>query len=306
MARQIGGIEARLEYTGAMAMVRAFRTLSLERAVALGARIGRIAMELDRWTRPVAMKNLEIAFPDITPAARLEIIRGMYRNWGRMMAEWSQMDRLDRSNIERYVTYEGKENWDEAERRSNGRGLLVMTAHLGNWELLNVAHSIYGYRIAIVHRPLRNPLMDREVCAARVRCGNALIARKAGAIEMARMLRRNWMIAVALDLDVRQGVFVDFFGLPASTTDGVARLAMVSGAPVLPCFMVRQGDSARHKITILPPIELARTGSRADDVRENTQRFTTTIEQMVRRYPEQWNWIHRRWKTRPPGEQRFY
>jgi Kdo2-lipid IVA lauroyltransferase/acyltransferase len=289
-----------------MAMVRTLRAMPLESAVRAGARLGRVAAELDRFNRKFAIKNLEIAFPHMTPAERLELIRGVYRNWGRMMAEWAQMDRLDRSNIERYVTYDGKEYWDEAERMSNGRGLLVLTAHYGNWELLNVAHSIYGYRIAIVHRPLRNPLIDRAICEARVRFGNQLIARKAGALEMARMLRRNWMIAVALDLDVRNGVFVDFFGMPASTSDGVARLAAVSGAPVIPCFMVRQGASARHKITILPPIEFTRSGSRTDDIRETTQRFTRTIEDMIRLHPDHWNWIHRRWKTRPEGEQRFY
>jgi KDO2-lipid IV(A) lauroyltransferase len=306
MPRQIGGAQARLEYAGAMAMVRMLRAMPLEQAVRVGAHLGRLAAELDRPNRKFAIKNLEMAFPAMASAERLELIRGVYRNWGRMMAEWAQMDRLDRSNIERYVTYEGKEYWDEAERMSNGRGLLVLTAHYGNWELLNVAHSIYGYRIAIVHRPLRNPLMDRAICQARVSFGNQLIARKAGALEMARMLRRNWMIAVALDLDVRGGVFVDFFGVPAATSDGVARLAAVSGAPVVPCFMVRQENSARHKITILPPVDIRRSGSRTDDIRENTQRFTSAIEQMIRRHPDHWNWIHRRWKTRPEGEERFY
>ncbi len=306
MPRQIGGAEARLEYAGAMAMVRILRAMPLERAVGVGAHLGGLAAKLDRPNRKFAIKNLEIAFPDMSSAERLRVIRGVYRNWGRMLAEWAHMERLDRSNIERYVTYEGKEYWDEAERMSNGRGLLVLTAHYGNWELLNVAHSIYGYRIAIVHRPLRNPLMDHVVCQARVRCGNHLIARKAGALEMARMLRRNWMIAIALDLDVRGGVFVDFFGVPAATSDGMARLAAVSGASVIPCFMVRQENSARHKITILPPVEIRRSASRADDIRENTQRFTSTIEKMIRLHPDQWNWIHRRWKSRPEGEERFY
>jgi KDO2-lipid IV(A) lauroyltransferase len=306
MPRQIGGAQAWLEYAGAMAMVRMLRAMPLERAVSVGAHLGRLAAEVDRFNRKFAIRNLEIAFPQMTPAERLELIHGVYRNWGRMLAEWAHMDRLDRSNIERYVTYEGKEYWDEAERISNGRGLLVLTAHYGNWELLNVAHSIYGYRVAIVHRPLRNPLIDRVICQGRVSFGNQLIARKAGALEMARMLRRNWMIAVALDLDVRGGVFVDFFGMPAATSDGVARLAAVSGASIIPCFMVRQGASARHKITILPPIEIKRSGSRADDIRENTQRFTSTIEKMIRLHPDHWNWIHRRWKTRPEGEQRFY
>ena len=111
---------------------------------------------------------------------------------------------------------------------------------------------------------------------------------------------------IALDLDVRKGVFVDFFGMPASTTDGMARLALATGAPVIPVFMVRQTDSIHHKITILPAIYAEKTRDREKDVREYTQRYTSTLEDMVRAHPDHWNWIHRRWKTRPPGEPRFY
>jgi len=157
-----------------------------------------------------------------------------------------------------------------------------------------------------VHRALRNPLIDAAVCGARVRYGNRVIERKAGGREMLRMLRQNWMIAIALDLDVRKGVFVDFFGMPASTTDGMARLALATGAPVIPVFMVRQGESIHHKITILPAIYAEKSRDREKDVREYTQRYTSTLEEMVRAHPDHWNWIHRRWKTRPPGEPRFY
>jgi Kdo2-lipid IVA lauroyltransferase/acyltransferase len=307
MARQIGPALARLEFTGIAPVIAGLRALSLERAVEVGARIGTLAAAVDRRNRPIAMRNLEIAFPQMSRADRLAIIRGMYRNWGRMMAEWAHLGDLDRSNIERYVVYDGKEHWDEAARVSNGRGLLVLTAHFGNIELLNVAHSIYGYKIAIVQRPLRNPLVNRRVGEARTRFGNLVVDRKAGALEMARLLRNNWLVAVALDLDVRKGVFVDFFGLPASTSDGVARLAMATGAPVLPCFMVREGASTRHRIVLSPAIELDRGRTDRDAaVIANTQRFVAEIERAIRAHPDHWNWIHRRWKTRPPGEQRFY
>ena len=259
MARQIGPIQARIEYTGITAVTAALRAMPLERAVRAGARLGGWAMNLDRFNRPIALKNLEIAFPEITPAARLAILRKMYRSWGRVLAEWTHMPELSRANIEQVVTYEDKENWDEAERRSNGRGILVLTGHYGNFELLPIAHSIYGYHLAMVHRPLRNPLVDAAICAERIRHGNRLIARKAGGREMMRMLRQNWMIAVALDLDVRKGVFVDFFGMPACTSDGVARLSIATGAPVLPAFMVRQGDTIHNKIKILPAIYAEKT-----------------------------------------------
>lgn len=263
-------------------------------------------MKLDRPNRPIALRNLEIAFPEMSLQARLGILRAMYRNWGRMLAEWTHFGNLSRANIERIATYEGKEYWDEAERSSKGRGLFVLTGHFGNFELLQFAHSIYGYHIAIVVRALRNPLIDALVCGARVRYGNRIIDRKADGRDMLKMLRQNWMIAIALDLDVRKGVFVDFFGKPASTSDGMARLAMATGTPVLPAFLVRDGNSIHHKIKILPPIEIVKTRDRETCVRENTQRFTNAIEQMVRAHPDHWNWIHRRWKTRPHGEPRFY
>ncbi len=306
MARQIGSVQARIEYTGIAAVVAALRAMPLERAVRAGARLGGWAMNFDRPNRKLALTNLEIAFPDHTVQARLGILRAMYKSWGRMLAEWTHFGELSRATIERVATYEGKEHWDDAERKSKGRGLLVLTGHFGNFELLQLAHSIYGYHIAIVHRALRNPLIDAAVCGARVRYGNRVIERKTGGAEMLRMLRKNWMIAIALDLDVRKGVFVDFFGKPACTSDGLARFAMATGTPVVPVFLVRQGDTIHHKIEILPQIEIVKTRDREECVRENTQRFTNALEQMIRAHPDHWNWIHRRWKTRPPGEHRFY
>ena len=275
-------------------------------AFKFGERLGLMAMRIDRPNRAIALKNLEIAFPEKSREEHLEIIRGMYRNWGRMLGEWSHMGKLDRSNIEQYAVYEGKEHWDEAERISKGRGGLVLTAHFGNFELMILAHSIYGYRIAVVHRPLRNPLIDKAVREARIRSGNGVVTRKGAGMEMMRLLRQNWHVGVPLDLDVRKGVFVDFFGLPASTSDGVARLARATGAPVVPCFMVREGDTTHHKIQIQAPIEVVRTSDAEADSRENTQRFEKAIEKAIREHPDHWNWIHRRWKTRPKGEARFY
>ena len=305
MARQIGAVQARIEYTGISAVAATLRAMPLERAVRAGARLGGWAMKFDRPNRPIALKNLEIAFPEMTPLARLTILRAMYRNWGRVLAEWTHVNELSRDNIEQVVTYEGFENLEEVRHRST-YGAFILTAHFGNIELLPIAHSIYGYPLAIVHRALRNPLVDAAICTERVRYGNKIIARKTGGREMMKMLRQNWMIAVALDLDVRNGVFVDFFGLPASTSDGVARLSIATGAPVLPAFMVRQGDTIHHHIKILPAFYPDKRRDREAAVREYTQLYSNTIEQMIRAHPDHWNWIHRRWKTRPTGESRFY
>lgn len=306
MPRQIGGLLARIEYLPLSAMARMLAAIPLEQAVRIGAGLGALAMRADRFNRPIALTNLQIAFPEMDRAAHLRILDGMFRNWGRMLAEWTHFDDYNPSNIANFVTYDGIENMNRGIAATQSIGGIVVTAHFGNWELLPLAHGIYGYRIAIIQRPLRNPLIDKLVQSARTRYGNTIVPRKRAARAMLKLLREKWHLAVALDLDVRRGVFVNFFGKPASTSDGVARLAMAAGAPVAPVFMVRQGKSVRHKITVMPMIEMVKTRDREECVRENTQRMTSAIESIIRQYPDHWNWIHRRWKTRPPGEHRFY
>jgi Kdo2-lipid IVA lauroyltransferase/acyltransferase len=268
--------------------------------------MGALAMRLDRFDRPVAMRNLEIAFPDLDKARRLKILRAAYENWGRTIAEWMHFDTLRPDNVARFASYRGMENWKRAEEMSAGRGVLILTAHFGNWELLIIAHSMYGHRVAIVHRPLRNPLIDAAVSATRTRFGNRIVERKGAARGVLRLLKDNWMVGVPLDLDVRRGVFVDFFSLKASTTDSLARLAITTGVPVVPVFIVRDGVSTHHWLEVMEPLEAIRCADREESVRVNTQRYTSIIESVIRRHPDHWNWIHRRWKTRPPGEARFY
>jgi Kdo2-lipid IVA lauroyltransferase/acyltransferase len=306
MPRQIGPTRARIEYAAIAALLAPLAAMGRERAIRAGARLGALAMSLDRFNRRIAMRNLEIAFPERSVPERTRILRETYINWGRTLAEWMHFSSLDRSNIERYATYRGLENWERGIELSKGRGGLILTGHFGNWELLILAHSIYGHRVAIVHRPLRNPLIDAALCAARNRFGNRIVPRKGAGREVLRLLRQNWVVGMPLDLDVRKGVFVDFFSLKASTSDGLARLAMATGAPVVPVFAVRDGTSSRHFLECMEPIEAIRSADREESIVLNTQRYTKTIEEMVRRYPDHWNWIHRRWKTRPAGEARFY
>jgi KDO2-lipid IV(A) lauroyltransferase len=306
MPRQIEGFRASIEYLPVAALVRIFAAMSLERAVKVGASLGSIIMRLDFGNRPIGIKNLEIAFPELDSDARLKILANMYRNWGRMIAEWPHSSDLNRVNVENYVTYDGIDNLKYALALAERRGAIILTAHYGNFELLPLAHSIYGHRLAMIYRPLRNPLIDQEVRRARTSFGVDVIERKQAGLSMVKYLRQKSRVAVALDLDVRKGVFVDFFGMKASTSDGVARIAMATRAPVVPAFMVRKGNSVRHRITVLPVVDMVMTCDREQCVRENTQRMTAAIEMMIRRHPDHWNWIHRRWKTRPAGEKRFY
>ncbi len=306
MPRQVGGFRANLEYLPIAALLRMFAAMPRERAVKVGASLGSIIMRLDRGNRAIAIKNLHIAFPELDDQARLGILSAMYRNWGRVIAEWPHSGELNRGNIEGIVNYDGTDNLNHALNLAEKGGAIILTAHYGNFELLSLAHSIYGHRLAMIHRPNRNPSIDREIRRVRTSFGAYIIERKQAGLAMVKYLRQKWQVAVALDLDVRDGVFVDFFGMKACTSDGIARIAMATHAPVVPAFMVREGDSVRHRITVLPVVEMTTTGDRQKCVRENTQRMTAAIEMMIRRRPDHWNWIHRRWKTRPEGEKRFY
>jgi len=306
MARQIGRLRGLAECAAFAAPWALLRGLPLERAVRVGAAIGAATLAFDLYNRSIARRNLELAFANLTSEQRSAILRETYRNFGRMAAEWTHFPELGRSNIGHYVSYAGREHWDDAIERSQGRGILVLTGHFGNFELLSVAHSIYGNRIAIVQRPNRNPVLEYAIAARRRRFGNLTVPRKGAARKVMHLLRENWMVAIPLDLDTRHGAFVDFFGTPAATNPALARIAMVTAAPVLPAFMVRQGETSRHQITILPVIDVPVSRNRSDSIREYTQAFTSVIESMIRQYPDHWNWIHRRWKTRPRHEARFY
>jgi KDO2-lipid IV(A) lauroyltransferase len=306
MPRQIRGLPARLQYFGLGAFAAPLKLLPLESAVRLGARLGGLAARVDRVNRKVGMQNLAIAFPESTERERIEILASSYRNWGRMIAEWLHLSELNAENIGQYAAYDGMEDWRGFARKHGAHGIIVLTAHFGNFELMAAAHALYGTPVAIVHRPLRNPLIDKAVVRARIAFGNHIIYRRRASREVIRLMHDGWMIAIALDLDVRRGVFVDFFSRKASTSDVVARLALATGAPVVPSFMVRENGSPRHKILILDPVPMVRREDREAAVRENTQRCAAVIEQMIRSHPDHWNWIHRRWKTRPPGERPVY
>jgi KDO2-lipid IV(A) lauroyltransferase len=306
MPRQIGLLRASLEYAALAPFWVPLRALPLAQAVKLGAALGPLAMALDRSNRPIAERNLAIAFPDRDKDARLEILRETYRNFGRMAAEWAHLFEITPASFDRFGRFDGYEHWTEALQAADRRGLLILTAHVGNFEMLIMVPATRGDRLALVHRPNRNPLLDRMVTARRERFGAITVPRKGAGRPALKLLHDNWTVAMPLDLDTRNGVFVDFFGTQAATNDSLARVAMATGAPVLPAFILREGAGPRHVVRILPAIEIVRTRDRGESIHENTQRFTATIEAVVRDNPAQWNWIHRRWKTRPPGEPRFY
>ena len=204
------------------------------------------------------------------------------------------------------VVHDGLENYLEGLRRA--RGVIFMTAHLGAWELSSFAHAICGYPLKFVVRPIDNALVEALVSRYRMRSGNVPIRRKSAARDILGALRRNEAVGILFDQNTTrgEGVFVDFFGIPAATTPAIARFALSTGAAVVPGFLIWEEHTGKHRLRLDPPVDLVNTGDRSRDVIENTRIFNRILEDYVRRYPDQWLWIHRRWKTRPEGAPSLY
>lgn len=259
---------------------------------------------LDARHRDVIVANLEVAFPGIDPVLRDSIVLAAFRNWGRIGAEAVHCDALVRRSAS-----DGE--WRAlaaavGEAREPGRGLLVLTAHLGNFELLARAFGSLVAPVSVFHRPLGIARVDAFLVAERQRCGVGTLGRGASVRDAMRLLAGGGCVALPLDQNQREGrgIFVDVLGRPACTSTVLARLSLASGAPVLPVFAVWDRDRTVPVIGEAIPAPPVRPGPAGRDavVHELTQRYAAEIDRVVRRFPHQWNWAHRRWKTRPAGE----
>ena len=277
---------------------------SLARALAEG--LARMLFALTPKLRKTAEFNLKLAFPQWTGAQREATIRGMVRSLGWMAAEFARMPRYTRKNIEEIVVLDGHENFLEGQRR--GKGVLFLTAHMGAWELSSYAHAVYGYPLHYMARPLDNARLDGLVNRYRGLSGNAPVFKNESARLMLRILKNAGTVGILADQNTmrEEGVFVDFFGVPACTTTGIARVALHTGAAVVPGYAVWDESLKKYLLRFEPPLELVRTGDAERDIVENTQRFAKVTEEIIRKYPEQWVWVHARWKTRPQGEPPLY
>jgi KDO2-lipid IV(A) lauroyltransferase len=275
-------------------------------ARAIGAVIGAIAYRVLGRLRRVGLRNLEIAFPEITAKEREAILRSEYRNLGLLMAEFCKMPDYTAATASRFIRYEGLENYLSA--RERGKGVLVLTGHLGAWELSSFFHSLMGMPMGMVIRRLDNPLVDAFV--NRIRClrGNRVIHKDDFARGLIASMRAGETVGILMDTNMTppQGVFVPFFGVPACTASGMARIAAKTGAAVVPGFLLWEESEKRYVLHFGEELEVVHTGDAEQDALINTATFTAAIEGYVRRYPEQWLWVHRRWKTRPAGEEGIY
>ena len=275
-------------------------------ARALGAVVGAFAYAALGRLRQVGLKNLQLAFPELPAAERERILREEYRNLGWLLAEFCKMPGYTREHASEFIRYEGLENYLAA--RDRGKGVLVLTGHLGAWELSSFYHSLAGYPMGMVIRRLDNPLVDE--LTNRIRClhGNRVLHKDDFARGLIAAMRSGETVGILMDTNMTppQGLFVPFFGVPACTASGMARVAQKTGAAVVPGFLLWEEAERKYVLRFYPEIALACTGDGEADAVENTARFTAMLEQVIREYPAQWLWMHRRWKTRPAGDPPIY
>jgi KDO2-lipid IV(A) lauroyltransferase len=276
----------------------------LARAFAIG--IGGVVYLLHFRLREVGMRNLEMALPEKSEAERARILRGVFTSLGRQLAELCQFPKYTKDNVENVVVYDGLENYQRAYAR--GKGVLFLTAHFGGWELSAFAHSLHGHWLHVVMRPMDNEYLDRMLQGYRTMHGNKVVPKDDFVRGLLAAMKAGETVGILMDTNMTppQGVFVDFFGVPACTASGLARIALRTDAMVVPGFTIWDEALGKYRLRFDPAVELARTGNLEADIVANTQKFTKVIEDYVRKYPEQWLWVHRRWKTRPEGQPPLY
>jgi Kdo2-lipid IVA lauroyltransferase/acyltransferase len=295
-----------LEYAVAWVGLKFLTLMPRPAARFIGAAFAAVAYALRTPLRQAAMFNLGLAFPDWTDARRRSVIRGMVRQIGWMAGEFSQFPKYTRENIERIVVVDGFENFDEARRR--GTGVLFLTGHMSAWELAPFAQALYGYPLHFLVRPIANQRVDSLINGYRCLSGNQPIEKNRSARAILKVLGDGGTVGVLADhnTDIEESVFVNFFGIPASTTSGLARLALRTDAAVVPGFLSWDERRRKYRLRFERAVELSRTANEEADVIECTARFTRVIEDFVRAHPDQWLWVHKRWKTRPPGDKPIY
>jgi Kdo2-lipid IVA lauroyltransferase/acyltransferase len=301
-----GKVQTAIEYGAARSVLTGLGLLPRPLAVAVGLGLGRIAYTFGGRLRRTGARNLQIAFPEMSEKERARILRDCFANLGRLLGEFSRLSRATPDSLRRIIECEGIENLEAA--RDAGRGVILFTGHLGAWELSSFALSAFGHPMSFLARRIDNPRVEKIIERTRTRFGNRSIDKRSAARPLLRSLRAGGTVGILVDLNTHphEAIFVDFFGIPASTTSGLATLALRTGAAVLPVFIPWDEERRRFVLRVDPPLNIERTGDEAEDVNRLTSLFTSIIESYVRRFPGQWLWIHRRWNTRPAGEENFY
>jgi KDO2-lipid IV(A) lauroyltransferase len=286
--------------------IRMVSCIPLPVAQFMGKMLGSLAFLLPMSRKAVALDNLIQSFsPEMNADEAKRLLRKIYIHFGQMFLEVPHAVRLNPGNLHRYVVFESEEHFLDALK--NGKGVLALTGHLGNWEIVSTASAIRFGNTAVVARPMDFEPLGRLMIDLRSRYGTEIIPKQRSMRKLLTSLRENKIIGILLDqnVDWYEGAFVKFFGRPACTNKGLALVALKTGAPVVPIFSAKSKDG-RYRIMIGKEVDLIRTGDKLKDVEENTALFTSIIERHIREQPEQYFWFHKRWKTKnycplPPG-----
>jgi len=296
----------RIEYWLVLAVARLLGRMPRAFArCAAGALAAMVYCALGRL-RGAGERNLELALPELTLGERRKILRGVYRSLGWQLVEFCRMPGYTRDNTRGRIRTEGLDRYLAAHNR--GKGVLVLTGHLGAWELSSFYHSLMGYPMGMVIRRLDNRRLDNFVNNIRCLHGNRVLHKDDFARGLLTAMRAGETVGILMDTNMTppQGEFVPFFGHSACTASGLARVALRTGAAVLPGFMVWEPGEREYVLHFGPELEFAPTGDAEADVLAATRQCNQVLESWIRRYPDQWLWIHRRWKNRPPGEPAIY
>jgi Lauroyl/myristoyl acyltransferase len=247
-----------------------------------------------------------LAFPDLSDAERRRLLLSSFENLGRLLAVFSRFSKTGEDSLKDLIVCEGLDRLQAAIQKH--RGVILFTGHVGAWELSSFGLSLFGHPLSFLVRRIDNPEIEAVVDRARICLGNRTIDKTSAAREMLQILRSGGTLGILVDLNTldREAIFVDFFGKAASTTFIVAKLALRTGAEVLPVFAPWDEERKRFVLMVDEPLRIERSGDEEEDARRLTQQYTRVVEDYVRKYPGQWLWIHRRWKTRPPGEEGLY
>jgi len=296
----------RLEYALAWPFIKILGGLPRPLSRAFAISLAWAIYVLHARLRHVGMRNLELAFPQKSKRERARILRAEFTSLGRQLSEVCQFPKYTLKNVTQVVVYDGFENYERAFAR--GKGVLFLTAHFGGWELSAFTHSLHGHPLHVLMRPMDNVYLNRLICHYRTMHGNSTVDKDDFVRGLLAAVKKGEVVGILMDTNMTppQGLFVDFFGIPACTASGLARIALRTDAAVVPTFTVWDPLLRKYRLRFDPAVELTRSGDAEADIVANTQRFTKIIEDYVRKYPGQWLWVHRRWKTRPEGQPPLY
>ena len=306
MPKKRSDLQNKSELLAVRSLLGAIGALPLETSMRFGKAVGRFLAKRFPKLQKTARRNLELAFPEMPEEERERIALGTFESLGRHLGFVSHFKKFKLESVRALVEVVGKEYFDRA--HASGRGILFFTGHFGSWEVFNLLPPAFGYGMNILVRRIDNPLVENYVDNMRTRFGSITLDKTKSARTMFRALEQGELLGILADLNVqeKEGVFVDFFGIPASTTVSIAKLAIKTNAVVLPAFAVWEESKRKYVVYLEPPVEYKPDDNSPENIRDLTQKITATVKKYVRRYPEQWLWIHKRWNTRPPGEKGLY